>query len=82
MNRSVGLTIFLGAAVTAAAFVAGHNIYGSGNQKAGYLVGMLAMAPLALSLWLVWRRTGQRWAKTLFTVVIGLWVFMVIFSLM
>lgn len=82
MNRSAAITITAGAVGTLAAFVAGHFLYEAGSQQVGYLLGVMAMAPLALAALQVWRKSGVKWAKILFWVVAILWAAMLVFSMM
>ena len=82
MIRSPALTVTTGAIVTVAAFVAGHFLYESGKETVGYAIGVMAMAPLALSALIVWRRTEKIWPKALFWVVVVLWAAMLVTSVM
>lgn len=82
MNNSPAVIVALGAVATLAAFVCGHFLYAAGSQKTGYLIGVMAMAPLALAVLQVWRSTGKSWAKILFSVVTVLWAALLVFSMM
>jgi hypothetical protein len=82
MNRSARITITTGVVATLAAFVAGHFLYEAGSQQAGYLIGVLAMAPLAFAALQVWRKSGETWAKILFWIVALLWATMLFISIM
>ena len=75
-------TIAIGALLTVGAFVIGHFLYEGGNQRIGYTLGMVAMAPLAVSALQVRRVTGKTWPNVLFWAVVGLWAAMVLFSFM
>lgn len=82
MHTSARITITTGVIATLAAFIAGHFLYEAGSQKAGYLIGVLAMAPLAFAALQVWRRSGATWAKILFWIVALLWAAMLVLSIM